>query len=289
MDARQKNQLDHNAAPAHGGAMRAVLVLLAASCAPAASTATPAAAGYRSPEAAVQAYFAGSDRCSSELLRTAFHPAAHLVRVDDAGALQSKSQLRWWQSTDAQQPCVPALERQLAVLDREGPMALVETHARYATHRFRDLMLAVETPRGWLVVDKVYDMLRPDQAPAPWTDDAGVRQVLDEKIRAAHENDPMLLASTHLEDCVYSAVRAGSVPYARDSVSEWGARYAERRARGEDGRAARWRILQVGAAGRLAFAKLEVISSGKRYIDHIALLRIKEQWLIAAAVWGDPS
>ncbi|WP_394828531.1 nuclear transport factor 2 family protein [Pendulispora albinea] len=294
--------------------MRYLLLALAASCAPAASTlpapstttaqsapaapspttarstpAAPAAPRHTSPEGPARAYIDASDRCTSTPLRTAFHPASHLVRVDDAGAVQSKTMLAWWLAIDAPKPCVPALERTLTVLDREGPMAIVASYARYATHRFHDLLLVVDTPDGWRVVDKVYDMLKPEEAPPPWSDEPGVRSALEQKIRAALDNDPALLASSHLDECIYSAVHVAGVPYARASVSEWAARYAARRERGEDGRQAQWRVLASKASGKIAFAKLDVVAHGRRYVDHIALLRVKDTWRIAAAVWGDPS
>jgi len=128
------------------------------------------------------------------------------------------------------------------------------------------------------------------QAPTGWSaQEAGVRQILDDKIKAAVDHDPALLASTHLDECVYSRVHAGGIAYGRESVSEWAAIYAARRERGDDGRTARWRILHIGASGRLAFAKLEVVSGGTRFVDHLLLLRVADGWRIAAAVWGDPT
>jgi len=49
-----------------------------------------------SPEAAVRGYFAGSDRCASDLLRAAFHPAAHMVWID-GDAVRTRAMLAWWQ------------------------------------------------------------------------------------------------------------------------------------------------------------------------------------------------
>src|SRR5262249_25148360 len=133
---------------------------LSAFVATASLSATAAAApGLAGPEDAVKAYFAGSDQCSSKLLRAAFDPDAHLQWVDDAGAPQTLAQLAWWTRTDAQRPCTPALERSLKVLDREGPLALVDASSRYATHRFHDLLLVAETPAGWRIVDKIFDRL----------------------------------------------------------------------------------------------------------------------------------
>ncbi|WP_394835673.1 nuclear transport factor 2 family protein [Pendulispora rubella] len=248
------------------------------------------ASAHTAPEQAVQAYFKASDQCSSQILRSAFHPAAHMLWLDKAGALHSRAQLPWWRVLDTASPCRPALERTLRIIDREGPMALVEANSRFDTYRFHDYLLVVESPDGWLIADKVFQRLEEgDAAPAP-ADEAEIRHILDDKIRAAGAHDPALLASTHLEDCIYSAVHAKSgTPYVRESVSEWAAKYAARKARNEDGHEAKWRILHAAGSGTIGHAKLEVVSRGTRYIDHLLLLRTTDGWRIAAAVWGNPA
>jgi len=239
---------------------------------------------HASPEDAVRGYFAGSDQCASRLLRAAFHPAAHMAWID-GDAVRTRAMLAWWQRTDAQAPCRPAAERQLAVLDREGPLALVEATSQFTDFAFHDLLLVAETPEGWLIVDKVFERLA-GQQPAQPGDNAVVRAVLQTKIDAALASDPALLATTHLDDCMYSSVRAGDIAYMRESVSEWGARYAAARERGEDGRKASWHIAQIHAFDRIAAAKLEIQSPTGRHIDHLLLVRAAEGWRIAAATWG---
>ena len=245
-------------------------------------------AAHTAPEQAVQAYFNASDQCSSPILRSAFHPAAHMLWLDKAGALHSRAQLPWWRTLDTTSPCRPAIERSLRILDREGPMALVEAHSRFDTFRFLDYLLVVESPDGWLIVDKIFQRVEGDETPAR-ADETEMRRVLDDKIRAAGEHDPALLASTHLEECTYSAVHTKSGPYVRESVSEWAAKYAARKARNEDGHEAKWRILDAGGYGTVGHAKLEVVSRGTRYIDHLLLLKTTDGWRIAAAVWGNPA
>jgi hypothetical protein len=239
---------------------------------------------YASAADAVRGYFSGSDQCASRLLRAAFHPAAHMAWID-GDAVRTRSMLAWWQKTDAQAPCPPAAERQLAVLDREGPLAMIEATSRFAGFAFHDLLLVAETPEGWVIVDKVFERLGDGQAARPG-DDAAVRAVVQAKIDAALASDPALLATTHLDDCIYSRVRAGGIAYARESVSEWAARYAAARERGEDGRKAQWRIVQIHAFDRVAAAKLEIRSPTGRHIDHLLLVRTADGWRIAAATWG---
>ena len=239
---------------------------------------------YASAEDAVRGYFAGSDQCASRLLRAAFHPAAHMAWID-GDAVRTRAMLAWWQKTDAQTPCQPAAERQLALLDREGPLAMIEATSRFAGFAFHDLLLVAETPEGWVIVDKVFERLGDGQAARPG-DDAAVRAVVQAKIDAALASDPALLATTHLDDCIYSRVRAGGIAYARESVSEWAARYAAARERGEDGRKAQWRIVQIHAFDRVAAAKLEIRSPTGRHIDHLLLVRTADGWRIAAATWG---
>ncbi|WP_394846195.1 nuclear transport factor 2 family protein [Pendulispora brunnea] len=283
-----------SATPGHRPIVRYLryLTIFLAGCSTAAAKAPPMqnpnTAHYTAPEQAVQAYFKASDQCSGEILRSAFHPAAHMLWLDKAGALHSRAQLPWWRALDTASPCRPALERSLRILDREGPMALVEAHSRFDTYRFHDYLLVVESPDGWLIVDKVFQRLEGDDSPAP-ADETEVRRILDEKIRAAGEHDSALLASTHLEDCTYSAVNAKrGTPYLRESVSEWAAKYAARKARNEDGHEAKWRILHAAGSGSIGHAKLEVVSRGTRYIDHLLLLKTTDGWRIAAAVWGNP-
>jgi len=67
--------------------------------------------------------------------------------LDKAGALHSRAQLPWWRMLDTAQPCNPALERHLRVLDREGPMALVEANSRFANYSFHDYLLTASTAR----------------------------------------------------------------------------------------------------------------------------------------------
>jgi hypothetical protein len=234
---------------------------------------------------AVRGYFAGSDQCASRLLRAAFHPAAHMAWIE-GDAVRTRAMLAWWHRTDAQPPpCEPAVERRLALLDREGPLALIEATSRFAGFAFHDLLLVAETPEGWLIVDKIFARLGDGEAARPG-DEAAVRAVLQAKIDAALTSDPALLATTHLDDCVYSRVRAGGIAYARESVSEWAARYAAARERGEDGRKAQWRIVQIHAFDRIAAAKLEIRSPTGRHIDHLLLVRTADGWRIAAATWG---
>jgi hypothetical protein len=210
---------------------------------------------------------------------------------EDGGTLRSRTMLAWWQIADSAEPCTAAASRHLSVLDREGPMALVQASSSYATFRFHDLLLAVHTPRGWLIVDKAFEKLGPDEEPSragPAEEDA-VRQVLQTKIQAALDHDPALLARSHVDDCIYSRAHSGGTAYERESVSEWAAKYAERRQRGEDGHASRWEITKVVAFGKIAAAKLDIASKGgERYIDHLLLLRMPDGWRIAAAVWGAP-
>ena len=244
--------------------------------------------GHATPEAAVAGYFAGGDRCSARDLRAAFHPAAHLVSVDEQGAPRTLDQLTWWQRTEATRPCTPANDRKLHVLDREGPLALVEATSRFAAFQFHDLLLVVRTPAGWLIVDKVFERLGPGQSPrAAAGADAAIRAVIADKVRAHHELDPAFLARSHLADCVYSQI-GGAQPYARAGVSEWAARYLERRDRGESGRDARWRTLQVWPSEHIAAVKLDLLSRGVRYVDHLLLVRTVDGWKIAAAAWGNP-
>jgi hypothetical protein len=242
----------------------------------------PVPAIHASAEDAVRGYFAGSDQCASRLLRAAFHPAAHMAWID-GDAVHTRAMLAWWQKTDAQAPCTPAAARQLAVIDREGPLALVEATSQFADFAFHDLLLVAETPEGWRIVDKVFERLGASAQPG---DAAAVRAVIQTKIDAALASDPALLAASHLDDCIYSRVRAGGIAYARESVSEWAARYAAARERGEDGRHARWRIVDVRAFDRIAAAKLEIRSPTGRHIDHLLLLRTADGWKIAAAAWG---
>lgn len=239
---------------------------------------------HASAEDAVRGYFAGSDQCASRLLRAAFHPAAHMAWID-GDAVHTRAMLAWWQKTDAQAACTPAAARKLAVIDREGPLALIEATSELADFAFHDLLLVADTPEGWLIVDKVFERLGAGEAAKPG-DEAAVRAVVQTKIDAALANAPALLAASHLDECVYSRVHAGGIAYARESVSEWAARYAAARERGEDGRKASWRIVEVRAFDRIAAAKLEIRSPTGRHIDHLLLLRTGDGWRIAAAAWG---
>lgn len=95
-------------------------------------------------------------------------------------------------------------------------------------------------------------------------------------------------ARPHLADCVYSQV-GGVGSYSRATVSEWAARYLERRDRGESGRDARWRILEIWPSEHIAAVKLDLVSRGTRHVDHLLLVRTADGWKIAAAAWSDPA
>jgi hypothetical protein len=290
MALASNNRLDHWRAGRHRLPMRSLSTILATvslSASAAASPATPRTPPrHASAEAAVRAYFTGSDRCSARDLRGAFHPAAHLQSVDDHGAARSLDQLTWWTRTGATRPCVPAEKRTLKELDREGPLALVEATSRYAGFQFHDLLLVAETPDGWLIVDKVFERLGSGEAPrAADGAEAAIRAVIDQKAKAHHELDPALLARSHLGDAVYTQVGPGAA-VKRLSVSEWAAVYASRRDRGENSRADRWRILKVWSAGRIAAVKTDLVSKTGRHVDHLLLLRTTDGWRIAAATWG---
>src|SRR4051812_20104978 len=126
---------------------------------------------YASPEDAVRGYFAGGDHCDSKLLRAAFHPAAHMAWID-GDTVRTRAMLAWWHKTDAEPQCQPATERQLAMLDHEGPLAMVEATSRFAGFAFHDLLLVAETPEGWLIVDKVFERLGSHEPARPGDDAA---------------------------------------------------------------------------------------------------------------------
>lgn len=233
-------------------------------------------------------YFRASNTGSSKFLRAAFHPSAHLQWVEPTGELTIVTQLQWWQRLDAK-PAVPTEDRRIEVLDREGPLALVEAVSRWPTHTYDDLLLVVRTPGGWRIVGKVFEELAPGAAAESRPeDDAEIRAVLATKIAAAADHDFALLAQSHTPLCQYYGLADAGGQVALASVSEWGAIYATRRERGETDRAP-WRILSIVVRGRMAAAKLDATFEGRRYVDHLLLLRVAEGWRIAAAVWGDPT
>lgn len=245
------------------------------------------ASHHASPEEAVRCYFAAGDLGSSRHLRSAFDPAARMQWVDRQGALHSLSQLAWWRRMDAG-PARPATERSLTVIDREGPLALVEATSRFPTHRYHDYLLLADAPGGWRIVDKVFEELGPDEEPAD-PDDTAIRAVVADKIEAHAACDPGLLADSHLPECSYTRLHVDGVALARETLSEAAAGYAARRERGESQRDTRWRVLQVVRGDRVGAVVLDVVHRGVRYIDHLLLLRAAMGWRIAAAAWGDPS
>jgi hypothetical protein len=243
------------------------------------------------PTDPVTTYFAASDQASSRLLRAAFHPTAQLLSVDDAGAAQVVTQLQWWQRLDAIETPMVADSRRLEVLDREGPLVLVEAVSTFRTHTFDDLLLVARTPDGWRIVGKAFERLEPG-APLPGAapgDEDAIRAVLGDKIEAHAAYDPALLARSHTPTCLYAAVGVEGVALTVSTLSEAAFRYARRHESGEDGRASRWRILRVEVRGRIAAVKLDVVWKGRRYVDHLLLLKLAEGWRIAAAAWGDPA
>ncbi|WP_241758911.1 nuclear transport factor 2 family protein [Pyxidicoccus parkwayensis] len=244
---------------------------------------------HATPEEAVQAYFRASDTGSSQTLRSAFHPSALMLHVDQ-GALRAVTQLEWWQRLDAStSPAQPATERHLKVLDREGPLALVEAVSRWPSHTFDDLMLVVETPEGWRIVGKAFERIGAGGQLATVPDaDADIRAVLAGKIEAHAAYSPALLHQTHTPGCPYYRVHVKGVPFDWVSLSEAAAGYADHQSRGETDRESPWRVLAVEVRGNIAAAKLDVLFEGVRYIDHLLLVREHGAWRIAAATWGDP-
>lgn len=245
-----------------------------------------------SPEATIATYFKASDTGSSQLLRAAFHPAAQMQWIDDTGAAQLLTQLAWWRRLDARTPSAPptpATGRRFEVLDREGPLALVEAVSAWPTHVFDDLMLVVRTPDGWRIVGKVFEKRAPDAVvTADPEDDAEIRRVVAEKIEAHMTYDPALLASSHTAQCLYVAIGVRGSAFTVSTLSEAAARYAKRREAGETDRTSPWRVLRVVVRDGIAAVKLDVIYEGKRLIDHLLLMKTSEGWRIAAASWGDP-
>ncbi|MBZ4422360.1 nuclear transport factor 2 family protein [Myxococcus sp. RHSTA-1-4] len=271
------------------------LLLLATLCActhsPVMPTPTPAHRQHATPEEAVQAYFRASDTRSSQTLRSAFHPSALMLQVErDGGALRRVTQLEWWQRLDSSaSPPQPATERHLKVLDREGPLALVEAVSRWPGHAFDDLMLLVETPGGWRIVGKAFERIEVgEQLPSVPSAEGDIRAVLARKIEAHAAYSPALLHQTHTPDCPYYRVHVKGIPFDWVTLSEAAAGYADHQSRGETDRESPWRILAVEVRGSIAAAKLDVVFEGVRYIDHLLLVRERGTWRIAAAAWGDP-
>lgn len=269
-----------------------VLVLLPACMSTRAmSPASPAPRQNPTPEDAVRTYFRASDTSSSRLLRQAFHPGVVMHWVEGVdGNLRALTQLEWWQRLEegAAHP-VPATERQLTVLDREGPFALVEAVSRWPDHTFDDLLLVVDTPEGWRIVGKVFQRLGAGEtAPAEASAEAEIRSVLAGKIEAHAIYSPALLHQTHTPDCLYYRVHVEGVPFAWVTLSEAAARYAANQDQGVQDRESPWRILKVEVRGNVAAAKLDVVVNGVRFIDHLLLMRTRGQWRISAAAWGNP-
>jgi hypothetical protein len=260
-------------------------IVACASAAPPAPASAPPNEG--APEHAVRAYFRAGDEGSSAQLRAAFHPSAVMQWVDDGGALGTRTQLDWWLALEGAPPR-PAQQRTLRVIDREGPLVLIEAISDWPTHRFDDLLLVVRTPDGWRIVGKVFERLAAGASVgAQPGDDAAIRAVLADKIAARAAFDPALLARSHTPACPYYEVGVGA-PFAYGSLSEGAARYAVRRDRGETDHGSRWRVLAVEVRGRIAAAKLDVVVEGVRYVDHLLLVRLAGGWRIAAVAWGDP-
>ena len=240
-----------------------------------------------SPEAAVTTYFRASDTASSKLLRAAFHPATHMQWIDEAGAPRLLTQAEWWLRTDAVKTPTPASDRKLAVLDREGPFAMIEAVSSWPTHTFDDLLLVAHLPTGWRIVGKLFERLAPGaSASSDPGDDAAIRAVIAQKIEAHAASDPALLSSSHMPLCLYVALQPG---LRIDSLSDSAAQYAARRDAGETDRDAAWRVLGVVVRGRIAAVKTDVVARGKRYVDHLLLLKTHDGWKIAAVAWGDPT
>jgi len=206
--------------------------------------------------------------------------------VDETGAAQAVTQLAWWMRLDATAAPVPAAERHLTVLDREGPLALIEAVSTWPTHSFDDLLLVVRTPDGWRIVGKVFEKLAPGAvATAAPGDEAAIRAVLADKIEAHAAYDPALLARSHTPGCLYVAVDVDG-PLRISTLSEAAARYARQREAGETDRESPWRVGDVVIRGHVAAAELEVVWRGRRHVDHLLLLGLAEGWRIAAAAWG---
>lgn len=282
------NRFNWARAPRDGtviGTMKTFSPLLCATAISCAAAASPPAG---SPEDPVRAYFRASDTASSAQLRAAFHPAAHLLSVGVDGQAALVTQLAWWQRLDAVTDAEPALERRIVVLDREGPLALVEAVSTWKTHVFDDLLLVARTPDGWRIVGKAFEKLAPGaSAGAAVGDDEAIRAVIADKIAAHAAYDPALLARSHTPMCLYVSIGVDG-PMTIRTLSEAAARYARLREAGEHGRDSRWRVLDVIVRDRIAAVKLDVIWQGRRYVDHLLLLRLAEGWRIAAAQWGDP-
>jgi hypothetical protein len=243
-----------------------------------------------SPEAAVTTYFRASDTASSRLLRAAFDPASHMQWVDETGAPRLLTQAEWWLRTDATATPTPATERRLEVLDREGSFALIEAISTWPTHTFDDLLLVARLPTGWQIVGKLYERLAPGATTAADpADEAQVRDVIAQKIEAHAAYDPALLSRSHTPLCLYVTLHAPAAPFQIGSLSQVAAAYASRREAGETDRASPWQVLKVVVRGRIAAVKTDVIYKGKRYIDHLLLLKTRDGWKIAAVSWGDPT
>lgn len=245
-------------------------------------------AGYQSAEAAAQAYVDARGRGDTRGLRAAFHPAARLQWVDDAGSLMVLTQLAWWQRFRDKSPGQGVTSNEIHVIDRDGPLALVEVVLRFTDFGFHDYLLIVDTGAGWRIVDKISRRLTPGEALGGLSPEDGdaVRAALALKIEAHAGFDPALLDASHVPECRYHKVRVGGVPYTSESLSEAAALYAERKDRGETGKDSQWRVLSVVGSGAVAAAKLDVIYKGERFVDHLLLLRVGGAWRIVAAAWG---
>jgi hypothetical protein len=238
------------------------------------------------PEAAVAAYFRAGDERASALTRAAFHPATPIQWVEPPGVARARHQIEWWPRIDAADG-TPARSRRQRTIDRSGGLALVEATSHWDSHTFDDLLVVAQDgdSGGWQIVGKVFQRLAPGETSVAASDDeAAIQAVLEQKTAAHAAYDPSLLLASHLADCLYFQVGERATTYA--SLSEWGARYAVRSARGEHGRDDRWRVLRIVVRGSIAGAVLDVQSPGRRIVDHLLLLKVEGHWKIAAAAWA---
>ena len=246
---------------------------------------------YATPASAADGYLQGAFEQKMPELRAAFLPDARLFWLEN-GKSSTLTQLEWWERIRGTPLPSAALKAVVRILDREGPFALVDVVTRREDGTgFHDYLLVVETDRGFRIADKVFRRLGPSDdptAPQDLAQEATIREVLATKIEAHAAYDPSLLAKSHLPDARGRTIRFEAIAFATSTLSEAAAQYAERRERGETDRESPWRILAVHSDGEIACAKLDVVYQGRRYIDHLLLLRVAEGFRIVGYAWGDP-
>eukprot|EP00959_Pyramimonas_sp_CCMP1952_P232891 4867280-Pyramimonas_sp.AAC.1 len=244
---------------------------------------------------AVSTYFAALHKRDAELMKTVFHPSAHLKRLDDEDVVQSIPSERFFQIVSVGEPTPEAIVAEDKILNIEllqsGVAAMAQVQISLPPKRYTDFLSFLKIDGKWQIISKVFtavDMEAPTyREEMPFVEShSEIADALTLYFYSLHLSDPELVQQVmHPSSGVYTCEQ--DQLYARD-MDQFCESIAQRPA-STDSRVTKYdKICAVSKSGpKTAMAKVQIgfPQVGRLFTDHLSLLKVMGKWTIVSKTY----